>query len=69
MSTVSTDGGPGPLHVLPEVWSDERQHILDDAGRCWCGPMVEDDDAGLRTITHKPQQLDGTVRALGAASC
>lgn len=28
-------------HVVPEAWSDERMHILDDT--CWCHPIIDTD--------------------------
>jgi hypothetical protein len=33
-----------PIHVVPEVWDDEKPHELSsgwDEQRCWCVPLID----------------------------
>lgn len=29
----------GPIHVVPEVWDDEKAHVFDTD--CWCSPRID----------------------------
>jgi hypothetical protein len=48
-----------PVHVVPETGSDERMHVLDHIGACWCRPLNEfipvEADGGRNQwrITHR----------------
>ncbi len=49
-----------PVQELPETWSDERMHVLDET--CWCQPakVMEDRPQGpvYRLIHHKEASPD-----------
>jgi len=40
------------VHETPATWSDQRMHVLDDLGTCWCRPTNEVVDGRL-VITHQ----------------
>jgi len=40
------------VHETPATWSDQRMHVLDDLGTCWCQPMNEVVDGRL-VIRHQ----------------
>lgn len=38
LSATERRRGPVPVQSVPERWSDERMHVLDES--CWCHPEV-----------------------------